>query len=65
MAILKIGTLNVNGLANKQKRTRIFEYLKQSKADVFCIQETHSTHEQTDRWTKEWSGKAFWSNGTL
>lgn len=64
MIQLKIGTLNVNGLANHKKRTDIFKYLKQTDADFFCIQETHSTYELTDKWTKEWGGQAFWSHGT-
>ena len=57
--------MNVNGLARNKKRTRIFNYLKNLKADIFCIQETHGSNKTTtDRWTSEWEGQAFWSHGT-
>ena len=62
---IKIVTLNVNGISRHKKRTRVFNYLRSLKADIFCIQETHGPNKHTtDRWTEEWGGQAFWSYGS-
>lgn len=62
---IKIATLNVNGISRHKKRTRIFNYLRSLKADIFCLQETHGANKNiTDRWTEEWGGQAFWSHGS-
>ena len=61
----KLVTLNVNGLADLQKRTIIFNYLKMLNADIYALQETHnSTQEDETNWSREWGGKALWSRGT-
>ena len=64
MAAIKIATLNVNGIADKRKRHIIFDYIRNQKYDITCLQETHGTNITTDDWTKEWGGKAHWNNGT-
>ena len=38
-------TLNVQGLRDKQKQERFYTYIKQQKANVIFIQETHFTQE--------------------
>ena len=40
--LLRIVTLNVNGLRNKQKRDILFNHLNREKYDIICLQETHS-----------------------
>ena len=62
---LKLITLNVNGLADVQKRTLIYGYLKLLKADIYLLQETHnSTEVDENQWAREWGGPAVWSRGT-
>ena len=41
MAKLNICTFNVKGLANKSKRLRIFEWLKQQHFNISILQELH------------------------
>ena len=61
----KLITLNVNGMTDKTKRTKIFEYLKLLKAEIYVLQETHVRSKgQELQWTNEWGGKACWSRGT-
>lgn len=62
---IKIISLNVNGIAEKTKRERIFDYLKTLNADIYCLQETHSaTNDDANKWAGEWGGKAVWSHGS-
>ena len=62
---IKIISLNVNGIRDHKKRTTVFYWLKQQKADICLLQETHC-ESQTDivSWSNEWEGKTFWSIGT-
>ena len=56
--------MNVNGIAEKQKRTLTFRYLKKLDADIILLQETHNaTFNDEQTWTTEWGGQAFWSRG--
>ena len=59
MAAYKVATLNVNGLADKRKRNIIFDYIRNKKYDITCLQETHGTNQTTEQWSKEWGGKAY------
>ena len=45
------------------KRRSIFYFLKE-KADILCLQETHSSIDSINQWELEWGGKAYWSHGT-
>ena len=40
---INVQSCNVRGLNSKQKRIAIFEYIRKQNADLFLIQETHST----------------------
>ena len=53
----------MNGIAKSNKRNTIFYYLRKLNLDIICLQETHGSNT-TEEWTKEWGGKAYWSNGT-
>ena len=61
--MVKILANNVNGLNNDIKRRRLFYDLR-SKADIICLQETHTTNETAKLFTNEWGGKCFWSHGS-
>lgn len=59
---LKIVTLNVNGMAERPKRTVIFDFMRAFNADIYLLQETHNAGPQDEQnWTREWGGLAVWS----
>lgn len=61
--MVSLGTFNVRGLRNPLKRKKVFDYIRSTKTDIMCLQETHcGTEEEKLTWGKEWGGKAFWSN---
>ena len=48
---LKIISININGLNDHRKRTALVDWLRCMKADVVCLQETHSpSHESARKW---------------
>lgn len=58
----KIGTFNVKGLGNDEKRAYIFKHIRSYDIVVLC--ETHCGSVKTARfWTKQWSvsGRALWT----
>ena len=46
------------------KRRELFFYLKQFSADVYVLQETHSTKNCEKMWSAEWGSGIFFSHGT-
>ena len=61
---MKIGTLNCKGLADEKKRKDVFNWLRQKKLDIYCLQEAHiqnSKREQA-RWKSQWGYEAFFSS---
>ena len=61
---LKIGTLNVRGLRDNNKRRATFIWLRSKKLQVIFLQETHCTKQLETYWKSEWGGKAWFSSGT-
>ena len=59
---ISIISLNVRGLKNREKRRAIFDFYRK-RADVLCLQETHSDKESCEQWTAEWGGKTVYSHG--
>ena len=56
---------NVKGLQGKDKRIKIFKYLKNcisSNGFVF-LQETHSTLNDEKKWADDFKGRLFFSHG--
>ena len=60
---LKLVSLNVNGLHSNTKREKVFEYLGNLNADMYLLQETHSTPEAVKTWQTDWKGNSFWNSG--
>ena len=60
---LKIHSFNTRGLRNTAKRNNVFEWLKASHSGISMIQETHSIRTDHEKWTKEWKGQIFFSDG--
>ena len=58
-------TYNTKGLGNKNKRTKVFNYLHGKITHGFCLlQETHSFSGCEKEWGKDWGGKIYFSHGT-
>ena len=56
---LTILSLNINGLSEEKKRTKLFEILINKNIDIAILQETHSTKKTINLWEKEWPRKYF------
>ncbi len=61
--MLRITTLNVNGLRKNEKREILFNHLKREKHDIICLQETHSIQGDENFWRQQWGGDIFFSHG--
>ena len=61
MAELNICTFNVKGLANRSKRLRIFEWLKQQHFNTCILQELHCKNENVTEWKTQWGGDVYLS----
>ena len=59
---LKIGSLNVRGLGERQKRREIFNWLRAKKFSIYLLQETHSSENTTTTWSSEWGYKTLFSS---
>lgn len=62
MGDFKIGTLNLNGARDSQKRMCLFEFIKQKHIDVTFVQESHSDLKNEVDWKKEWDGQIILSH---
>ena len=62
---LRILSFNVKGLGDKLKREKIFNFTKQKVNEgIILLQETHSSREKCDSWSKEFDGNCFFNHGT-
>jgi exonuclease III len=61
-------TFNVNGLRDNRKRELVFNWLVSKKYDCICLQETHCTGVDINRWKSEWKtqggGASAWLCGS-
>ena len=58
---IKLCSLNVRGLRNKDKREKMFCWLKDQQYDIILLQETHSTSDIKNQWMDEWGNLSFFS----
>ena len=64
IAGLKVGSLNCNGLGEKNKLQKVLTWLKKKQENILFLQETHSTIEAEDTWKKVWGGdQVYFSHG--
>ena len=61
--MIKIASVNVNGLGDNCKWKQMFLYFKKSGLDVIMIQESHCTKSVQKLWCNEWGGIIIISNG--
>ena len=59
----RIISINVRGLGDRVKRRAIFDYYR-SRAEIVCLQETHSISDMEQIWRSEWGGRIIFSHGT-
>ena len=51
---VSLASINVNGVAERPKRLKVFECLRTMSCDLFLLQETHlADHSQGKTWEKE------------
>ena len=60
---IRIISLNVRGLQEKEKRRNIFNHYRK-RADILCLQETHSQKENEQQWSQEWGGEVIFAHGS-
>ena len=62
---LSLLTLNVNGMRDSQKRSRIFQFCKSLGVDFALLQETHIVNQdEVHTWSFEWGGGLHASFGS-
>ena len=57
-------TLNVQGLRDKNKQKRVFEWSKQQRANILFLQETHLTTDIIQNFNNQFNGTVLHSCGT-
>ena len=58
---LKICSLNVRGIRGSHKRKQLFQWLRENKFDIICLQETFFNADILETIQREWSGKMYHS----
>ena len=64
MEVLRVGSLNINGGRDRNKRAWVLEVIKQKRLNVVFLQETHSDEENEVDWGMWWEGQHVLSHGT-
>lgn len=64
MESLKIGTININGGREKNKRAIISEYIQKKNINITFLQETHSDMVDEIDWRMWWEGNIYFSHGS-
>lgn len=50
MQLFSLGTLNINGGRDRQKRALVYKIIEQNRLDVAFLQETHSDSDNEVDW---------------
>ena len=53
---IKVLSTNCRGLKDRKKRYDVLNYLKNTEADIICLQETHLTQLDSVEVKKQWDG---------
>ena len=62
MTELKILLLNARDLRDSKKRRDVFQYLRESKCSIYCIQDFHCIQADEQMYENEWDCKAYFSS---
>ena len=60
---LKIGTFNVRGMRDQDKRLQTFKFIRDNEFDLIFLQEMHSSEGDHDYWSSQWSSQIIFSHG--
>ena len=60
---IKIISFNTQGIQTRGKRKKVFHWLKKKKANLYLLQETHSTLNDELNWRGEWGADIYYSHG--
>ena len=63
MDSIKLLSMNVRGLGNNEKCAAVFQFFKENKYSIMCLQETHSHLNVMSKWCKEWGCEIIFSHG--
>ena len=63
MAVLKVGSLNINGGRAPARRAAVAELGRSKHLDVLFVQETHSSVDNQVAWGLDWGGQVVLSHG--
>ena len=61
MGEIKIFSYNCRGLNDTKKRSDVFNFLKDRKADIFCLQDLHFTENMKKHLYNQWNAECFFS----
>ena len=59
---LRSSTLNCKGLSDEKKRRDVFNWLRQKKLDIYCLQEVYINNSQVEQVRQDWVYKTIFSN---
>jgi len=59
---LNIFSMNVRGLGNNVKRRDVFQWLKEHRYDISCLQDVHITQSMVNNVRTEWGGTCVFSS---
>ena len=62
MAELKILSYNAQGIGGISKRTDIFDSIRNTNCDIYCLQETHFTDTEERSILDLWNGECLFNN---
>ena len=64
MAEFSLLTFNAKGIKDDDKRKLTFNWCKEKNADIYFLQETHSSINTEKYWEQNWDGPIMFSHGT-
>ena len=62
--IFKILSVNCRGLQSNEKRKDVFDFIRQKKCSIYCLQDTHLTAEQENMVRSQWGFNCEMSPGS-
>ena len=63
MPRFKITSVNCRGIHDSKKRKDVFNYLRESKTSIFCLQDTHCTNSDEKSVYAQWGHDILMSAG--
>ena len=59
---LKILSMKVRGLSNRQKRQDIFHWLQSKKMSIYCLADVHADEEHHENFKHDWGSECIFSS---